>query len=310
MNAAGNTSKPLVGIVIPNYNGTQVTCDCLGSFQNLDYPNFRIFLVENGSDDKPADFFRKKYPHVRVIESPINLGFAAGCNLGIKHALAEDAEFILLLNNDTIVAPDFLSKMLNTIKPDPHGKMVGPKIRYFEPNNRFWFAGGSYNLWQGIPDHIGEGEEDRGQYNSPREVSFLTGCCILISRALIEKIGLLREDLYMIAEDLDWCLKARRAGARLVYCPSAVIWHKESFTTQKVLGNPRQLYLATRNLLLVHQEHARWYHNIAFYPWFAMRWMLYQSLKHLLRGKPLMLKALCLAARDFLKGRAGLPPEI
>lgn len=124
MNPSSQSQQPLVGIVIPNYNGTQITCECLNSLQKLDYPNHKIYLVENGSEDRPANLFREKYPHVRVIESPVNLGFAAGSNIGMRQALAEGADYILLLNNDTIAAPDLLSNMFIMIGSDPQGMEI------------------------------------------------------------------------------------------------------------------------------------------------------------------------------------------
>jgi len=299
--------SPKTGIIILNFNGIELTCACIDSLLKIDYPNFQIYLVENGSRDHPAAFFRGKYPQIHVIESEINLGFTGGCNLGMRKALKDGVGYILLLNNDTVVAPDFLTRLIEAGEANPRSGILTPKIRYFNPDTHLWFAGGRYNLWTGISVHIGEREFDRGQYDTPGEVTFITGCSPLVKRALLEEIGLLREDLFITCEDLDWSLKARKAGWILYYVPSAVIWHKESIDTQKGLGKPFQLYLATRNLLAVHKAHARWYHNIVFYPYFSLRWLFYQAMKHALRGEFQMIVALYRAVRSFLKGEMGLP---
>jgi GT2 family glycosyltransferase len=299
--------SPKVGIVIPNFNAKMITCECIDSLRKISYPDFSIYLVENGSKDHPGAFFREKYPWISVIESEKNLGFAGGCNLGMKRALEEGAEYILLLNNDTVVAGDFLDRLVEAGEADDKIGMLTPKIRYYEPDTHLWFAGGTYDLFRGIPDHIGEREIDKGQYDEPCELTFISGCSPLVKKALLDDIGMLREDLFLICEDLDWCIKARKNGWKLQYVPKSLIWHRESFSTMEHIGRPLQLYFATRNLLFVHKTHSCWYHNLVFYPWFSIRWILYQCLKHTLKRDFKMVRAVFRAVNSYMKGESGMP---
>lgn len=220
--------QPLVYIVVLTWNGKQDTAECLQSLQRLSYPNARVLLVDNASTDGTVEAVRSHFPNVEILVNETNLRFAGGNNVGIKRALANNADYVLLLNNDTIVEPNFLTHLVRAAEGDDSVGMTAPKIYYFHQSRLIWFAGGKIEWWKGWISHIGIREVDRGQYDSIREVDYLTGCCMLVKRKVIEQIGLLDECYFIYGEDADWCIRATRAGYKLLYVPSAVIWHKLS----------------------------------------------------------------------------------
>ncbi|MDI6765885.1 MAG: glycosyltransferase family 2 protein [Bacteroidota bacterium] len=220
--------SPNVFIIVLTWNGKQDTLDCLDSLQHLTYPNFKIIVVDNASVDGAAEIIQQRFRSVELIVNNSNLRFAGGNNIGIKRALAEGAEYVLLLNNDTIIEKDFLSNLIEASESDDSIGMVGPKIYYHNDPNHIWYAGGKIEWWKGWVSHVGVHERDKGQYDSIRKTDYISGCCILVKRKVIQKIGVLDERFYIYGEDADWCIRASRSGFKLLYVPSAKIWHKLS----------------------------------------------------------------------------------
>lgn len=222
------SDPPLVFIVVVTWNGKRDTLECLASLQAVTYPNYRILLIDNASTDGTQEAVQKQFPSVEMIRTDRNLRFAGGNNVGIRHALSQGAAYVLLLNNDTVVDPNFLTELVATAERDPSVGMVGARIYYHEDPQRIWFAGGEISWWSGWIAHTGIRQVDRGHFDSERAVDYITGCCMLVRREVIERIGLLDERFFMYGEDVDWCLRARRAGYRLVFQPKAKVWHKLS----------------------------------------------------------------------------------
>lgn len=220
-----------VAIIVVNWNRRDDTLDCLQSLSEISYPHYRIILVDNGSTDGSADAVRSSFPNVKVIQAEENLRFAGGNNLGLKDVLEEGDDFCLLLNNDTTVEQDFLSHMIETAKSNHRIGLISPKILYYDRPDVIWFAGGIIKPIWGYVRHFGLRQLDdpqAGRYNKRREVTFLTGCCLLIRRSVMEKIGRLDGDFYLYSEDADYCLRAIKAGYILIYEPRARIYHKVS----------------------------------------------------------------------------------
>jgi len=213
--------EPLVYIIILNYNGGEEIIECLQGCQKIHYPRFRILVVDNASSDHSVAQIKKQFKEVTVIQNQENLGFAAGNNVGIKYALSQKADYVLLLNNDTVVSKDFLTKMIPLAEKEASIGIVVPKILYYQSNT----------LWEGWGKKI---DYIRGRVtvsaeetiNQPQETNHATGCAMLIKRAVFEKIGFLPEDYFMYFEDIDFSLKARKAGFKIFYQPEAVIWHR------------------------------------------------------------------------------------
>ena len=236
-----------VFIIILNWNGWEDTAGCVESCRKLTYPNFRTLVVDNCSTDGSEATLRQRFPEVEIIQTGSNLGFAGGNNVGIRHVLAQGADYVWLLNNDTIVAPQCLSHMVQTAEADGQAGMVGSKIYYFHAPSTLWYAGGEVDLEKGgVSRHLGQDEIDEGDYDRPGKTGYITGCSILARRAMIEDVGLLEEAYFLYFEDADWSLRARQKGWKLLYQPAARVWHKEGAQTKKVYSN-RFVYYILRN---------------------------------------------------------------
>jgi GT2 family glycosyltransferase len=224
-------SSPLVYIVVLTWNGKEDTLECLRSLQAVTYANFRILVIDNASADGTSEEVQKFLPNIEVMSNETNLRFAGGNNVGIRYAIGKNADYILLLNNDTVVEKEFLSELIATAECDPEIGMVGAKIYYHDDPTRIWFAGGMIEWWKGWISHVGLRQLDQGQFESVEETDYITGCCLLVKRQVIEKIGILDESYFMYGEDADWCIRAQRAGYKLTVQPKAKVWHKLSVSS-------------------------------------------------------------------------------
>lgn len=222
---------PRVFIIVLTWNGKKDTLACLDSLEHLTYPNFEIIVVDNASNDGASNEIQRKFPNAELIVNSSNLRFAGGNNVGIKRAMELGAEYVLLLNNDTVVEKDFLSKLVGAAVADQAVGIVGPKIYYYDNPKTIWYAGGKIEWWKGWVSHIGIREEDEGKYDAIMETDYITGCCLLIKREVIQQIGLLDEKYYIYGEDTDLCVRASRAGFKLLYVPASMIWHKLSVSS-------------------------------------------------------------------------------
>jgi hypothetical protein len=276
-------TEPLVWIIIVNWNGRDMTLDCLDSLRAVTYGKRQILVVDNGSTDGSVSALRERYPGVAVLPMTENHRFAGGTNAGIRHALAHGADLLLLLNNDTTVDPGFLALMVECLSSDPSTGIVAPKILYSAEPDRLWYAGGAISFWTGTMKHLGIRERDRGQHDIPGQTDYATGCCLLARRELVETIGMLDESYYMYTEDADWCMRARRAGYHIMYEPRAKIWHRLSVSAGGHLSWYKLKNKARGNLAFF-ARYARWYHWLTF-PWMAVFSNGAAALGYLLRRK-------------------------
>ncbi|MGC8654645.1 MAG: glycosyltransferase family 2 protein [Candidatus Kryptoniota bacterium] len=250
---------PLIYIIVLSWNSRELTTECIESIEKINYPRYVTLLVDNASSDDSVEHISKNFPNVKIIVNQANLRFAGGNNVGIDHAMANGADYVLLLNNDTIVDPDFLSKLVQAANDNPDVGILGPKIYYYNNPKMIWFAGGAIDWRSGWTHHIGIHEIDTGQYNRITETDYITGCCMLVKRNVIERIGKLDESYVMYGEDVDWCIRASRAGFKLLYVPSSIIWHKVSASSG---GNFSWFknWNKLKSLLRLMYRWARWYH--------------------------------------------------
>lgn len=221
--------SPKVFIIILNWNGCNDTIECIESLKKIDYPNFYVVVVDNASSDQSIDIIPRKYRDISFIEVKKNMGFAGGNNIGIKYALEHGAEYVLLLNNDTTVEPDFLSQLVEAAQNTGAG-ILGPKIYFYYERAKIWFGGGNIN-WlktKGTHAHYMEIEKKEVIKKEPAETEYVSGCCLLVKKEVIDKIGLLSEDYFLYYEDADWCLRAKKAGWHIIFVPAAKIFHKHS----------------------------------------------------------------------------------
>ena len=271
-----SSQEPRVSIIILNWNSYEVTLDCLLSLRKMDYKNFEVVMVDNGSVDGSPEKLLASAPEIRLIRNETNLGFAGGCNAGIRDALSRGNDYVLLLNNDTVVAPDFLSQFVRVAESDAKIGVLSPKILFFDRPDRLNYAGGMHKLWRLFPSVIGLRQRDDGRYDQIREVSFLTGCAFLIKAEVVRRIGVLEEVYFHFYEDIEWSLRAIKAGFKGVYVPQAVIWHKEHYVTNKNHGNGFiEFYLARNNVIFArkHVPLRLWPFKMPFFG----AWMIYRT---------------------------------
>jgi GT2 family glycosyltransferase len=288
---------PKVRIIVLNWNGYDVTRECLASLSKIDYPNYGIVLVDNGSTDGSPEKLGAEFPVITVIRNKENMGFTGGNNVGIRRALEQGADYILLLNNDTVVATNFLSELIRAGESDGRIGLLNPKILYFEPSDRIWYAGGSFNIWKGIASHRGNREVDRGLYDLPEEVTFITGCAFLIKTEVIRKIGMLDDYLFYACEDTDWTIRSLKAGYKALYVPSSVIWHKESMDVKRNAGKAFRDFYNVRNSLLLARRHSKAYHWPSFLFYLALM-VSNRTAGYLIRGEFDRVRALYRGLRE------------
>lgn len=245
-----STSAPRVSIVTVNYNGTDDTHKCLRSLRALDYPNVEVVLVDNGSKPKVGDLFAREYPWVRVIQNPVNGGWAGGNNVGIRDALRRGAEYFVLLNNDTIVAPNLVHRLLAGLNSGYD--VIGPLVHWMDEPDVVMMDGCAFDA-PGSPSFF-----DRVPISTTApitDVEIVYGCCLTTSAAVFNRIGLLDERFFLIHEESDFCLRARKAGFRCGIQAEPLVWHKGSSSFQRE-GKPLQRYFDARNLFLLVWKHA------------------------------------------------------
>lgn len=257
-----------VAIVIVNWNGHKDTSVCLRSLEKLRRNTVEVLtiVVDNGSTDDSVAILARDFPKVTLLKLDTNRGFTGGNNVGMTYAMKLGADYVWLLNNDTIVDPEALS-LLDAFEEDSVG-IAGSKI-YFAPGHEFhksrytkrergrvfWYAGGLVDWDNVYASHRGVDEVDHGQYDQRTETPFVTGCSMMIDRRVIESVGMLDDAYYLYLEDLDFCLRAKRAGYRLMYQPTSVIWHVNAGSSGGA-GNPIHDYYITRNRLLLGMRYA------------------------------------------------------
>ena len=241
-------SLPKVTIIVLNWNGAGHTVNCLATVAKTTYPNYDVIVVDNGSSDDSVATICSSFPDIRIIETGHNLGYAGGNNVGIRDALAHGADYLWVLNNDTVVDPECLQRMVQAAESDQSVGMVGPKIYYLDAPQTIWYAGGTVDLKRGLTWHIGKDESDQGQHDASGEAGFITGCSLLVRRQLVEAIGLMDESYFLYFEDVDWSLKARQAGWKLWFEPKAVLYHAEGAQEGRLYSD-RFIYYTLRNRL-------------------------------------------------------------
>lgn len=244
-----NREIKLVCVVL-NWNGADMTIECLQSLLACGLTEEAVLVVDNASTDGSPEKIRGRFPAVRVIENSENLGWSGGNNIGIEAALADGADCVFLLNNDTVLDPRAVEVLLEAAVSDPGAGMFSPKVLNYYRKDEFDFAGGRINWRDGRTYHRGKGEKDRGQYDRPEEMETLYGCALMVRREVIERIGLIDPGYFAYYEDTDWCVRARKAGFRLLYIPGSRVWHKISATNRVQECAPMPAYYLSRNRLI------------------------------------------------------------
>ena len=251
-------------VTILNFNGNKDTHECLQSLEAINKEDFdlSVVVVDNASKEKFAE--NKKYQKfiLKIIRSEKNLGFAGGQNLGIKHALENGADYVVVLNNDVILDKNLISELLKTFQEEKDCGIVSPKI-YFSKGHEFhkdryleselgkviWYAGGKMDWGNILASHRGVDEVDKGLYEKVEQTDFASGCCEMIKRDVLEKVGLFDERYFLYYEDNDLSQRAKKMGFKVFYQPKGILWHLNAGSTGGS-GSSLHDYYITRNRLL------------------------------------------------------------
>jgi hypothetical protein len=247
-----SNTLPLVWIVVLNWNLLEVTKDCILSLRNLSYPVFRILIVDNGSTDNSVEEL-KTLEDVTLLVNEKNVGFAAGNNRGIEYALRKGADYVLILNNDVVVAPDMLSKLVSVAQSDSNVGVVGPVIYYSDAPKEVWFAGMRFRDRLYV---VRRGLHLERPLDPVERVDFISGCGMLVKREVWEQVGLFDERFFMYYEDLDFALRVKKAGYSLVCSTETKMWHMLSASTGGH-ESPLKQYYQVKSMLLFCKKHTR-----------------------------------------------------
>lgn len=303
-------APPRVCAVVLNWNGRDDTRRCLSSLALDGYPALEVVVIDNGSTDGSREAVQEEFPTVRCVQNALNVGIARAFNQGIDEAESSGATFVFFLNNDSTVEPGCLSALVLAAQAMPDAGLVVPLIieQSLDPASRpeVWYAGGSYSLFLGVPEHMGRHGDvpAREQRSSPpREVTFATGCALLARLDLFERVGRFDERFFAYAEDADLGIRARSQGFRILYVPWARVRHQVGATLRRTTGEASRFRLATANLLRLERKHARWYHWPSFVVWFGGRWLLFLTVRHGLRLDLPMVKAVWKGFAEGLSGK-------
>lgn len=292
-----------VGIILVNYNGAKFNGECIKSIKESTYRNYEIIVVDNASNDNSVELLEAQFKNdITIIKSDINLGFSEGNNLGIKHALEKECEFILLLNNDTTIAKDMIEVMVekSIIK---NNAVISPKIYYYDNPNTIWSAGAKMEWKRGIPAQNGLNEDDNNVYDNEELVEIATGCCLLFNKYIIEKVGLLSNEYFLYYEDTDFTTKIVRSGFDIVYLPTAKMYHKVSASTGGVESS-NYIYYNTRNRLIFNGKYNK-SNRATYIPYFYVTRII-KCIKWCLSGRRDLMKASIDGIKDYYNGNVGI----
>ena len=243
--------KPKINAVILTLNNYQDTYECLQSVLESDYPGLRIVVVDNGSNDQTPEKIRGDFPTIDVIENGRNLGVPAAFNVGVIHALQQRADYILILNNDTKIAPDMITRLLERAESDLSTAIVMPKVLFYGSEDRVWSSGGYHRAfppklvyWKGRDAH------------RTHLIQYAPSCGLLIHRRAFERVGLFDPGYFFYHEDTDFSERVRDHGMHIWYEPSGRMWHKVSRTTGG-LQSPLSAYTSASSLVRFFRRHSR-----------------------------------------------------
>jgi GT2 family glycosyltransferase len=220
-------------VVILNLNLPEETILCVDSVRGSLPPDAEIIIVDNGSTDHSVKLIRKRFGDtIRIIENSENLGFTAGTNVGIRRALAEGAQCVLLLNNDTVVDANMIHHLVSAANERPRAGILSPVIYYYDQPERIWHLGDREYSWLPVPVRLTERDLAKAR-QQPFRVDYANACGVLIRRQVFETIGLLDPGYCIYFEDADFCRRTRDAGYEIWCVPRALMWHKVSLTMRK-----------------------------------------------------------------------------
>ncbi len=301
--------SPLVYIILLVWNNSSDTIACIESLFKIKYKNWKIILVDNASTNDAIQEIHQWAKHksvdhlIHFILLQENLGFSGGNNAGMEYAIKNNADYVLLLNNDTIVTDDFLNHLIATAQKIKDVGLLGCKIKYFTETSKVWFSGGYINFLKGCGSHY---EDD---YNDDRECDFITGCLMLIPSQVLKHVGLFDDRYFLLSEDTDLSYRIKKAGYRLVTTNKVVIYHKIS-TAIGGRYSKRNQYYFHRNRMLFFKKFLWGYQKCLFY---CLQFLLIIPawiVVEVFKGNGKAIKWALLGYRDFILGKFGKCPYL
>lgn len=238
---------PFVIAIILNYMRPGDTIDCIDSLKKSSYSPLRLVVVDNASTDDSVERISATHPDIEILQSKINTGYAGGMNLGIRHAFKFSPEYLLIINSDTIADSGYVSKLVDALLQKPKAAIASGTIYYYPDTSKIWYAGGKIKYWRasGFANHSSPHVNNTGSHDI-QEVTFISGCALLIRVSAIQTVGLFDERFFMYLEDTELCHRMISHGFKLCYIPDAIIFHKDEVKNIK----SHQLYFGIRNRLL------------------------------------------------------------
>lgn len=293
----------MVCVILVNYNGRQYNRACIDSILKSVVDEKRIVIVDNASTDGSLEELERAYAdreEIHIIRLKQNQGFAGGSNEGIKWALEQHCQYIMLLNNDTEIEQWTIERMIELQKRTGH--IIVPKILYAGQRDRIWYAGGKLSGFLKKPGHRGAGEKDRGQFDREERCTFANGCCMLLTDTIVERLGLLDESFFLYYEDTEYSMRANKSSVGISYCGEAVVYHKVNGSTGGN-ENPANAYYITRNWLMCNRKYMK-SEFMLFCCYFLVNRLCWVFL-WLLKRRTDMVKAVWEGVRDFRNGKCG-----
>ena len=307
-------AKPSVFIVILNWNGLADTLRCLESLSRADLSAVvaHTLVVDNASRSDPRPHIERRFPSVETVQMDRNLGFAGGCNYGLRRATSAHADYALLLNNDTVVDSDFLAPLVTYAEEHLGIGLVGPLVCHLDRPDRVASAGARVDLAFGLV-RIHHFDEHRSRVPAlPYTTEFVTGCCMLIPANVLAKVGMLDEGLFAYYDDVDYCLRVRHANLAIACVPRSVVWHRESSSTRRGLTegvqSPLKHYLSVRNRIAIVRRHGARTQRALFFLVVLPCMAVYYTLGFIARGRWTKMGAFWRGVRDGVRRTAGAPP--
>jgi GT2 family glycosyltransferase len=287
-----SNDQPLISIVTLTWNQTEVTCQFLESTRHLTYKNYEILVCDMGSEVDPTERINAaNYPNTRVLRSEKNLGFTGGNNWGMRQA---KGDYIFIVNNDTEVTPELLDVLIQPFFDDPTIGVTCPKIRFYQQPDMIQYAGfNPINVFTGRTTAVGSKEIDKGQCDVSGYTHGAHGCAMLVSREIINKVGMFPENFFIYYEEWDWSARILKAGYHIYYQAKGLIYHKESITMGK--QSAIKVYYHTRNRILYMRRNTAWYQFAVFITFFILVAAPKATITYLLKRKFEHL-------RSFIKG--------
>ena len=221
-------SDPKVYLIVLNWNDKEISKKCLSSIEKVSYSNYEVLIVDNNSQDGSVEFFKEHFPQYDILALDKNLKYAGGNNAAVDYLKPEEEDFLVFINNDTIVSSDFLDHLVAPFLNDANCIITVPKILFAMDINKIWYAGGVVSMWKGSIDHIGIRDFDGPKYSFMMETDYATGCCFCIKYDDFRRLKYFDTTFDMYCEDVDLSIRAKRMNRKIVYNPKSIILHSVS----------------------------------------------------------------------------------